>query len=91
MQEHQEKYGDYMRQIAKNEPDVVITNARELGKMENDSVSVISRLKGDVSSLEGRVKDLESTEKSQSTNIENMRKYIKTLEEEVSTKSEDLL
>ena len=51
MQEHQEKYGDYMRQIAKNEPDVVITNTRELGKMENDSTSVITKLKGDVSSL----------------------------------------
>lgn len=58
MQEHQEKYGDYMRQIAKNEPDVVITNARELGKMENDSTSIVAKLKGDVSSLEGRISEL---------------------------------
>ena len=28
MQDHQEKYGTYLKLIAKNEPDVVITNQR---------------------------------------------------------------
>jgi hypothetical protein len=37
------------------------------------------------------VSDLESNEKCQTNNIDNMRRYIKSLEEEVSTKSEELV
>ena len=59
--------------------------------MENDSGSLISKLKGDINYLEKRVDELEHNERSQNTNIENMRTYIKSLEEEVSTKSEELI
>ena len=59
-----------------------------MNKMENDSGSLISKLKGDINYLEKRVDELEHNERSQNTNIDNMRTYIKSLEEEVSTKSE---
>ena len=59
--------------------------------MENDSGSLISKLKGDINYLEKRVDELEHNERSQNTNIDNMRTYIKSLEEEVSTKSEQLI
>ena len=62
-----------------------------MNKMENDSGSLISKLKGDINYLEKRVDELEHNERSQNTNIENMRTYIKSLEEEVSTKSEELI
>lgn len=33
MQEHHEKFGHYLKLIAKNEPDVIITNQREMDRM----------------------------------------------------------
>lgn len=48
MQEHQEKYGHYLKLIANYEPDVVILNKRELNLMENGAASTISKLQGDI-------------------------------------------
>ncbi len=48
MQEHQERYGYYLKLINKNEPDVVITNKREMEKIQNSSASVLSKLNGDI-------------------------------------------
>ena len=59
--------------------------------MENSSASTVIKLQGDIVHLEQKINSLESNEKCQSNNIENMRKYIKNLEEEVSTRSEDLI
>lgn len=66
--------------IAKNEPDVVITNERELAKLENSSASIVSKMKGDITHLEKQLAELESNSLIQNNNIETMRKYIKSLE-----------
>lgn len=44
MMEHQQRYGNYLKLIAMNEPDVIITNEREMNKLENSSVGTISKL-----------------------------------------------
>ena len=49
------------------------------------------KLKGDLRALTESQQEMESSIKCQNNNIENMRKYIKNLEEEVSTKSEVIL
>ena len=55
MQDHQLKYGRYLKLIAANEPDVVITNERELNKLENTSSVAVSRLQAEVSHKEARI------------------------------------
>jgi hypothetical protein len=60
MLEHQERYGSYLRLIAKNEPDVVITNEREIGKMQNSTAATVSKLNGDIAQLESKLADLQS-------------------------------
>lgn len=91
MQNHQLKYGRYLKLISLNEPDVVITNERELNKLENTSSVAISRLQAEVSHKEAKIIQLENTSNNQASNIESMRKYIKSLQEEVGDKSRELL
>lgn len=91
MQNHQLKYGRYLKLISLNEPDVVITNERELNKLENTSSVAISRLQAEVSHKEAKIYQLENTSNNQASNIESMRKYIKSLQEEVGDKSRELL
>lgn len=91
MQDHQLKYGRYLKLIAANEPDVVITNERELNKLENTSSVAVSRLQAEVSHKEARILELENTTNNQASNIDTMRKYIKSLEEEVGDKNRELL
>ncbi len=58
MQEHQERFGHYLKLIAKNEPDVVITNERELNKTQNGAAAAMAKLNGDIAQLEQTVTDL---------------------------------
>lgn len=62
-----------------------------MNKIENGAASTISKLKGDITNLEKTIAEWESNALCQNNNMENMRNYIKNLEEEVSSKSEELL
>lgn len=81
MMEHQQRYGNYLKLIAMNEPDVIITNEREMNKLENSSVGTISKLNSRLSMQQSKIVELENVIDSQVINIETMRKYIKNLEE----------
>ena len=79
MQEHQEKYGAYLRMISENEPDVVITNQRELSSKSNDHSAKMAEMRNRVSEMEVKREQLEGTVKSQGESIDHMKKHIQSL------------
>lgn len=48
---------------------MVITNERELSKLENTSAVAVSRLQGEISHKEARILELENTTDNQASNI----------------------
>lgn len=60
-------------------------------KIQNGSASVLSKLNGDIQYLEKQIAELESNAIIQTNNGETMKKYIKNLQEEVATKSEEIM
>lgn len=45
MNEYHGRFGHYISLIVQNEPNVIITNEREMAKMENNSVSSLNQFK----------------------------------------------
>lgn len=81
MQLHQEKYGHYLKLIAANEPDVIITNQRDMSQLQNNSGVIIAKLNDEIARQETKIIELDNTVNNQAINIDTMRKYIKSLEE----------
>lgn len=81
MQLHQEKYGQYLKLIAANEPDVIITNQRDMSQLQNNSGVIIAKLNDEIARQETKIIELDNTVNNQAINIDTMRKYIKSLEE----------
>jgi hypothetical protein len=55
MQQHQERYGHYLKLISANEPDVIITNEREMAKLENSSVTTLAKLHDQIARQDSKI------------------------------------
>jgi uncharacterized coiled-coil protein SlyX len=62
-----------------------------MAKLENNSVSTLSKLNDQIARQETKILELDNTVNNQTINIDTMRKYIRSLEEEVATKSKEIL
>lgn len=58
MQLYQERYGHYLKLIANNEPDVIITNEREMAKLENSSVATLAKLNDQIARQDSKILEL---------------------------------
>lgn len=62
-----------------------------MGKLENSSALTLSKLNADLALQQTKIIELGNTVSNQDINIETMRSYIKNLEEEVATKTREVL
>lgn len=62
-----------------------------MSKLENSSASTLAKLNADLALQQAKVIELGNTVANQNINIDTMRNYIKSLEEEVATKTREVL
>ncbi len=62
-----------------------------MANLENTSVSTMAKLNDQIARQQTKILELDNTVNNQAINIDTMRKYIRNLEEEVATKTKEVM